>query len=230
MNTPFLSLKIIAQQFPRSIDSLGSIFLCFSLLACNSVVPIPSNSSSSSGGNTINIPSGSVGIPGGVSMPSGSSTTSSGESATGGPANNGKAPSLEELDSDLENSLDDFDSRLGGAADGSSMDVLDPMGGRTLASDSNRPMYEELEDIGNPIAERADQGAVEAESLEDVESIPSRNKDSRRATNIPIPDDIGEGQGDDIVERQIREAASRETDPILREKLWEEYRRAKGRK
>ena len=56
----------------------------------------------------------------------------------------------------------------------------------------------------------------------------SRSKDSGNATTIPIPDDIDEGQGDDIVERQIREAASRETDPILREKLWEEYRRAKG--
>lgn len=230
MNTPFLSLKTIFQQLLRSIDSLGGIFLCLSLLACNSVVPIPSNSSSSSGGTTINIPSGSVSIPGGVSMPSGSSTTSSGESAASGPVDNGKAPSLEELDSDLENSLDDFDSRLGGAADESGIDVLDPMGSRTLASDSNRPMYEELEEDGNPIAERADQGAGEAESLGDVESIPSKNKDSSNATITQIPDDIGEGQGDDIVERQIREAASQETDPILREKLWEEYRRAKGRK
>ena len=45
---------------------------------------------------------------------------------------------------------------------------------------------------------------------------------------IPIPDDIDDGQGDDIVLRQIRDAAIKERDPILREKLWDEYRRIKG--
>jgi hypothetical protein len=33
---------------------------------------------------------------------------------------------------------------------------------------------------------------------------------------------------DDIVARQLREAAERETDPVLREKLWAEYRNYKG--
>jgi hypothetical protein len=35
-------------------------------------------------------------------------------------------------------------------------------------------------------------------------------------------------QDDDIIARQLREAAMRETDPELREKLWAEYRRYKG--
>ncbi|MDG1082189.1 MAG: hypothetical protein P8P14_07375, partial [Porticoccaceae bacterium] len=48
-----------------------------------------------------------------------------------------------------------------------------------------------------------------------------------QADIIPIPEDIGDGQGDDIVLRQIRDAASKEQDPILREKLWDEYRRIK---
>lgn len=37
-----------------------------------------------------------------------------------------------------------------------------------------------------------------------------------------------DGSDDDIVARQLREAANRETDPVLREKLWEEYRKYKG--
>ena len=37
-----------------------------------------------------------------------------------------------------------------------------------------------------------------------------------------------DGQGDDIVLRQIRDAASKEQDPVLREKLWDEYRRIKN--
>jgi hypothetical protein len=36
------------------------------------------------------------------------------------------------------------------------------------------------------------------------------------------------GGDDDIVARQLREAADRETDPVLRDKLWEEYRKYKG--
>ena len=47
------------------------------------------------------------------------------------------------------------------------------------------------------------------------------------ANQSAIPDDIPDGRDDDIVARQIREAASNETDPELREKLWEEYRRYK---
>ena len=42
---------------------------------------------------------------------------------------------------------------------------------------------------------------------------------------IPIPDDVGDGRNDDVVLRQIRDAAMQEKDPVLREKLWDEYRR-----
>ena len=42
------------------------------------------------------------------------------------------------------------------------------------------------------------------------------------------PPDVGDGSDDDIVARQLREAAVAEDDPELREKLWEEYRRYKG--
>jgi len=41
----------------------------------------------------------------------------------------------------------------------------------------------------------------------------------------PIPNDIPDTRDDDIVARQLREAATRESDPVLREKLWDEYRK-----
>jgi hypothetical protein len=41
------------------------------------------------------------------------------------------------------------------------------------------------------------------------------------------PDDVGDGSDDDVVARQLREAAEKETDPELKAKLWEEYRRYK---
>jgi len=44
-----------------------------------------------------------------------------------------------------------------------------------------------------------------------------------------VPDDIPTGaHDDDIIARQLREAAMQEPDPELREKLWDEYRRYKG--
>ena len=42
------------------------------------------------------------------------------------------------------------------------------------------------------------------------------------------PEDIPDGSKDDIVARQLREAAEKETDPELKRKLWDEYRRYKA--
>ncbi len=43
-----------------------------------------------------------------------------------------------------------------------------------------------------------------------------------------VPSDVPSGEDDDVVARQLREAAMEEDDPQLREKLWEEYRRYKS--
>jgi hypothetical protein len=45
---------------------------------------------------------------------------------------------------------------------------------------------------------------------------------------VEIPPDIGSPQSDDIIARQLREAAMKEQDPALREKLWNEYRKYKS--
>jgi hypothetical protein len=52
-------------------------------------------------------------------------------------------------------------------------------------------------------------------------------RDRQTSSSGAPSSDAPEGQGDDIVARQIREAAESETDPALREKLWEEYRKYK---
>lgn len=50
----------------------------------------------------------------------------------------------------------------------------------------------------------------------------------QQAAKYPPPADIPNGNDDDVVARQLREAAMREPDPKLREKLWDEYRKYKG--
>ena len=42
------------------------------------------------------------------------------------------------------------------------------------------------------------------------------------------PPDVADGRDDDVVARQLREAAQSEPDPALRERLWDEYRRYKA--
>jgi hypothetical protein len=42
-----------------------------------------------------------------------------------------------------------------------------------------------------------------------------------------VPADVGDGKDDDVVARQLREAALKEKDPAIREKLWDEYREYK---
>jgi hypothetical protein len=49
-----------------------------------------------------------------------------------------------------------------------------------------------------------------------------------RTDNGRVPPDVGDGSDDDIVARQLREAAEKEEDPELREKLWDEYRAYKS--
>jgi hypothetical protein len=44
---------------------------------------------------------------------------------------------------------------------------------------------------------------------------------------MSVPSGIPDGHDDDIVARQLREAAMKEIDPELREKLWQEYKRYK---
>jgi hypothetical protein len=56
------------------------------------------------------------------------------------------------------------------------------------------------------------------------ESVATARGGTGGFTSGAKPTDIPEGDDDDIVARQLREAAENETDPVLRKKLWREYR------
>ncbi len=57
-------------------------------------------------------------------------------------------------------------------------------------------------------------------SIEGEMDIPTRS-------HSQVPPDLVDASGDDIIARQLREAAMKEQDPELREKLWDEYRKYK---
>jgi hypothetical protein len=50
----------------------------------------------------------------------------------------------------------------------------------------------------------------------------------RQGGGPDTPPDIPDASTDDVVARQLREAAEKETDPELKKKLWEEYRKYKA--
>ncbi len=78
----------------------------------------------------------------------------------------------------------------------------------------------------------------EADTEPQEETVPAMPGGGNRRSGGPevaegrgdggVPADIGDGSDDDIVARQIREAALAEEDPQLREKLWDEYRQYKN--
>ncbi len=56
----------------------------------------------------------------------------------------------------------------------------------------------------------------------------SRSKSVRASGSGKIPDDIPPVDNDSVLEEQIRQAAINETDPVIKAKLWNEYRKYKG--
>ena len=76
--------------------------------------------------------------------------------------------------------------------------------------------------------DQAETGGEVAEASEQVASAGGTTDEGRQRSHSSVPPDIPDGKDDDIVARQLREAAETEQDPELREKLWEEYRRYKN--
>lgn len=58
----------------------------------------------------------------------------------------------------------------------------------------------------------------------------TREGDYQHSGQYTPPADLPDGSNDDVVARQIREAAMTESDPELRDKLWDEYRKYKNQK
>ena len=237
-----LSLVLSACQMPSYSPPSGS--------------SAPSGSSGgASGGGMPSSPSGNNGGSTGAGMPSpgGSQGGSSGGSnggmpspggsdggASGDPSGGSSGQSLEDLDQALEDSLEGFDESVGSqGSTGAEIDILSPSGGGGgMQVDSDTPLFEEAGDgtladgtiaEGNAeIESRAAEGPASDASESENGPIGAASEGSESMDITPIPDDIGDGQGGDIVLRQIRDAAMKESDPLLREKLWDEYRRIKN--
>ena len=136
--------------------------------------------------------------------------------------------------------MGEFDAEVSGQSGNdrtSEIDILRPSGGSTLESDAEQPTYDDAGSIAEgdeALENRASEGPSEseatAEGSSNSDSTISSSAGQPKQVTDEVPEDIGDGQGDNIVLRQIRDAAMQESDPTLKEKLWDEYRRIKSGK
>ncbi|MDC0088900.1 hypothetical protein OAI12_02745 [Porticoccaceae bacterium] len=220
------------KQQARPTDNIAGLIpnwamaalLILALSACQ--MPSPTNSSSS--------PSGGGSAGGGSAGGGSAGGGSAGGDSSAGDSSGGE--SIEGLDEALDASLDNFDdSVLGGGSSGTGdIDILSPTGS-SGGVDSDEPLFEEggegASDSSAAIEQRAAEGAPPGADGAAGAAGANQAGASQAPEDgeiIPLPDDIDDGQGDDIVLRQIRDAATKERDPVLREKLWDEYRRIKN--
>ena len=149
-----------------------------------------------------------------------------------------------DLDAELDASVAVFDGMIlderakAEAAASSAGGSLDASGGDD--EDLDEVLFEEGElEEGLPgygeLPEAVADADIEPGDETSGETATSEDSDGKEGASAPastiaggIPEDIDDGRDDDIVARQIREAAQKEKDPALREKLWEEYRKYKN--
>lgn len=148
----------------------------------------------------------------------------------------------EELDAELRESLSDFDRLLlreqeilarraeatppsGGSGDHAGGGGFPGEGGETTAGETGSS----ADPGASGGADDTSGGSTDLDTGERPASTgasPGSGDDEDRGDRVPP--DVGSGNDDDIVARQLREAALAEDDPELRARLWDEYRAYKG--
>jgi len=145
-----------------------------------------------------------------------------------------EAPETEEerLNREFQESLENFDGMILAYNEKleAQMDARISIGAEATGKQKSAVDEAEalLQSMGVETGESTEGGTQETAGTEqggqkDVDRTPSENGTGSQGTrpgageNRPAPED------EDIVARQLREAAENETDPVLREKLWKEY-------
>ena len=130
-------------------------------------------------------------------------------------------------DGELDEALEDFDGEI--LAEREVIRARSNEGAGAAGSSIPMPSLP-----GDGSADGGAEGVPGAEQGSNTPGGPMGVPRSRSAPPAPvagagqIPDDIPDATDDDIIARQLREAAMQETDPELKEALWDEYRRYKG--
>ena len=151
------------------------------------------------------------------------------------------------LDKQLEEELRGYDKELQKELEKAETERQAQAAERQAAEQNNAGSEESLEEAeGEGSAEAAGEEESNEESGEELakagsqEDQPESGGENQQGGSLggtsdrglgsrsETPEDIPSGHDDDVVARQLREAAEKEQDPVLREKLWDEYRKYKN--
>ncbi|MGE3773344.1 MAG: hypothetical protein AB7I32_10495 [Gammaproteobacteria bacterium] len=155
--------------------------------------------------------------PTGGLTPGGDMPRMQGPSALSAPAGAGPA---EAANAELERKLREFDALMKRAQAEAERERAAGGGARGGRIDGLGGAPEDIGGAGGAASRATGSGA--SPDLSGEASAAGLRRGGPSAVRIPIDED------DDIVARQLREAAERETDPVLQEKLWDEYRKYKA--
>ena len=141
------------------------------------------------------------------------------------------------LDAELLNGLGEFDEMLLREQERvrAATPMVDAAGG--TASGAGDSGTSEGSAGGAESASAADAGSDRSAGQRDQTEVAAQGQrdqsgagtgTQRQGDRRGVPPDIPDGSDDDVVARQLREAAEKERDPELKKRLWEEYRKYKA--
>ncbi|MBL4827050.1 MAG: hypothetical protein JKY66_04940 [Spongiibacteraceae bacterium] len=150
--------------------------------------------------------------------------SSGSETATAGAVTSGERISI--LDRELSQSSGSFDQMI--LREREHIRTRAKQNGGIMVGSAN----EEFEAVQEPVmTSSAEEGAPPPPGAPANEGASERSRAGNRPATVASytpPIDIPDGNDDDVVARQLREAAIKEPNAKLREKLWNEYRKYKG--
>ena len=124
------------------------------------------------------------------------------------------------------------DSAAGGGAGGGAGGATassDLSGSEAVISEVPQAVSESTSDAElSSIQEDIDKALGNSSGSTSDEVGASASAEMKEGNNGALPDDIPPADNDSVFEAQIRAAAENETDPEVKKKLWNEYRKYKG--
>ena len=121
------------------------------------------------------------------------------------------------------------DSAAGGGAGGGATASSDLSGSEAVISEVPQAVSESTSDAElSSIQEDIDKALGNSSGSTSDEVGASASAEMKDGNNGALPDDIPPADNDSVFEAQIRAAAENETDPEVKKKLWNEYRKYKG--
>ena len=113
------------------------------------------------------------------------------------------------------------------------------LSGNEISDDPNEQVNIQTPEAATPSGELSGTEPPESQQIESEgmlsgspedspPTLPTSEDNKKTLSNGKLPEDIPPADNDDIIAKQIREAALAEPDPQKQAKLWNEYRRYKG--